>query len=67
LYTIAGLEYPSEGQVIVEGKDLASLSPKELIRYHQSSIGMIFQAYYLIPSLNVQEIFFYPKSFLGPQ
>lgn len=65
LYTIAGLEFPTQGRVIVEGKDLKNLSSKDLIRFHQSSIGMIFQAYYLIPSLNIQSNIVLPQVFFG--
>lgn len=65
LYTIAGLEMPTKGEVIVGGKNLKVLSKKELIKFHQILIGMIFQAYYLIPSLTVQDNIFLPQIFLG--
>jgi len=63
LYTIAGLERPTRGEVIVKGKNLSLLSEKELIAYHQSSIGMIFQAYYLIPSLTAKDNILLPQLF----
>lgn len=63
LYCIAGLEFPTRGRVIVKGKDLSTLSQKELIEFHQSSIGMIFQAYYLIPTLSVKDNILLPQIF----
>lgn len=48
------LEKPTSGKVIVNGKDLMSLSPKEL-RCERKNIGMIFQQFNLLSSLNVKE------------
>ena len=64
LYVIAGLEKPSQGKVIVNGKDLTSLSEKELIGFHRSSLGMVFQAYYLIPSLTARDNVVLPQVFM---
>ena len=63
LYTIAGLEYPTRGRVIVDGKSIKDLSLKELISFHRSAIGMIFQAYYLLPTLNVRDNILLPQLF----
>ena len=64
LYTIAGLEFPTQGRVIVEGKDIKDLSPQKLIALHRSTIGMIFQAYYLLPTLNVEDNILVPQFFM---
>ena len=61
LYTIAGLEYATSGQVAVEGKDLKTLSPKKLMDFHKSTIGMIFQAFYLIPNFSVKNNILLPQ------
>ena len=63
LYTIAGLEFPTRGEVIVGGKNLKSLGQKELINFHRSTIGMIFQAYYLLPTFNVRDNILLPQIF----
>ncbi|MBU0620068.1 ABC transporter ATP-binding protein [Patescibacteria group bacterium] len=63
LYTIAGLEVPTQGKVIANGKDLQSLSEKELINFHLFYTGMIFQAYHLIPSLTVEDNILLPQIF----
>ena len=52
LYSIAGLQAPSSGDIIVEDQDLSKMTKKEKVRLHQVGIGMIFQAFHLISSLN---------------
>ncbi|MBU1245418.1 MAG: ABC transporter ATP-binding protein [Nanoarchaeota archaeon] len=63
LYTIAGLEFPTKGRIIVENRDLKHLSQKELTQFHLSSVGMIFQAYYLIPNLSTKNNILLPQIF----
>ena len=53
LYGISGLQAPTYGDVVVNGKNLAKITKKEAVEFHQSGIGMIFQAFYLIPTLTV--------------
>jgi ABC-type lipoprotein export system ATPase subunit len=50
LNLLGGLDQPTSGSLWVSGQDLARLSPNELARYRLSTVGMIFQAYNLIPS-----------------
>lgn len=65
LYAISGLQGPTEGQVTVQGKILSQMSKKEMVEMHQTGSGMIFQAFYLIPSLNVIDNVCLPKVFRG--
>lgn len=66
LYIIAGLETPTTGTVSVDkNKDVFKLSEKELITYHRSTIGMIFQAFYLIQSLTAKDNILLPMIFAG--
>lgn len=67
LYAVAGLERPTEGTVNVLGRDLSTLSYQEIVNFHRKSIGMIFQAYFLIPSLSVRANVALPQIFLGLQ
>jgi ABC-type lipoprotein export system ATPase subunit len=53
LYSIAGLERNIQGDIFIDGKNLAKFNNKELDNHRQHTIGMIFQAYYLISSLSV--------------
>ncbi len=65
LYTIAGLESPTRGEVIVDGIDLAHMKTHELESYRQKTIGMVFQAFHLIPSLSVMKNVMLPKIAVG--
>jgi len=64
LYTIAGLEVPDSGRIIVDGRDLAGLSKSDFVAYHRSRMGMVFQAFYLISSLSVLDNVILPQMFL---
>lgn len=55
LNLIAGLDRPTSGSVIVQGNDLAKMSPEELARYRRNDVGMVFQAFHLIPSMTITE------------
>ncbi|MDD5621184.1 MAG: ABC transporter ATP-binding protein [Candidatus Pacebacteria bacterium] len=64
LYTILGLQRPTDGQVFIMGKDLKTFSEKDLTYYRLKQVGIIFQAYYLISSINVIKNIMLPKIFL---
>ena len=55
LNLIAGLDRPTSGAVIVHGRDLAKLSSEELAHYRRNDVGMVFQAFHLIPSMTITE------------
>ena len=55
LNLIGGLDTPTEGTVVVAGKDIASLGKTELSDLRLFHIGFIFQAYNLIPVLTARE------------
>lgn len=67
LYGISGLQAPTYGTVTVNGKELAKMTKKEKVQFHQSSIGMVFQAFYLIPTLTVLDNVCLPKVFKGEE
>src|SRR5262249_24455760 len=50
LQLLGGLDRPTARRIVVEGRDLAGLSSNELAGYRRSSVGMVFQAFHLIPS-----------------
>ena len=52
---LSGLDAPSEGEVLLEGKDLYKLSNTERILYRSTKIGIIFQQFHLMPFLNALE------------
>jgi putative ABC transport system ATP-binding protein len=55
LNLIAGLDRPTSGSVTVDGSDLAQLSREELARYRRHTVGIVFQAFNLIPTMSVAE------------
>ncbi len=55
LNMIGGLDSPTSGKIIVDGKDISTLSDDELADYRASKVGFIFQFYNLIPTLTVLE------------
>ena len=52
---IAGLDNPSTGQVLIDGVDITRMSESKLATVRNGKIGMVFQAFNLIPTLTAQE------------
>ena len=55
LNLIAGLDRPTSGSVIVQGRNLAHLSREELASYRLHTVGMVFQSFNLISSMTLAE------------
>ncbi len=55
LYCLAGLEQPSNGQVVLNGTELGGQSRSTLAKMRRSEIGFVFQSYNLIPTLTAYE------------
>lgn len=55
LHLLGGLDNPTTGQVWVDGEDISDLSKAKLAEIRRRKIGFIFQAFNLVPSLNVWE------------
>ena len=55
LNLIAGLDRPTSGSVIVQGRNLARLSREELSKYRLHTVGMVFQSFNLISSMTLEE------------
>lgn len=55
LNMIGGLDVPTSGQVVVDGKELSALKDEQLTMFRRRKIGFIFQNYNLVPVLNVYE------------
>jgi len=55
LHMLGGLDRPSSGKVIVDGKDIFSLKDEALTIFRRRKIGFVFQAYNLVPVLTVYE------------
>jgi putative ABC transport system ATP-binding protein len=55
LNILSGLDRPSSGTVRVGGTDLSGLSSRDLARYRQRTVGLVFQQFHLIPYLTALE------------
>lgn len=65
LYTLAGLERPDSGSVIIDGKSLYDLSSTEQTIFRNKKIGYVFQNYFLMPDLNALENVTIPSMIKG--
>jgi len=55
LNCLSGLDKVDSGQILLEGKDLATLSDRERTQYRALRMGFVFQVYNLLPVLNAVE------------
>ena len=55
LNLIGGLDTPTSGKVLIDGKDVFAMKDRELTIFRRRNIGFIFQNYNLVPILNVHE------------
>lgn len=55
LNMLGGLDSPTNGTILVDGKDISKLSNNELADYRANMVGFVFQFYNLIPTLTVYE------------
>lgn len=55
LLALGGMQRPSHGRVLLDGRELYSLSPSERNQRRATSIGFVFQLFHLIPYLSVRE------------
>jgi putative ABC transport system ATP-binding protein len=53
LHLVAGLDQPDSGQILVAGRDIAVLGDRGRAAYRRSEVGLIFQQFNLVPSLDV--------------
>ncbi|MEI8103569.1 MAG: ABC transporter ATP-binding protein [Candidatus Moraniibacteriota bacterium] len=65
LYSISGLQSPTTGEVLYKNQSLTTMTQKQTLSFHQLDIGMVFQAFYLISSLNVLDNVCLPQTFMG--
>ena len=55
LYILGGLDHSTGGDVLVAGRHLDQMQSDELAAFRSEAIGFIFQAFYLVPTLNALE------------
>ncbi len=62
LHLLGGVDRPTEGKVIIDGKDIYSFNDEKLAIFRRRQVGLIYQFYNLIPILNVEENITLPLS-----
>lgn len=55
LHMLGGLDVPTSGKVIVDGRDISNMTKDELTIFRRRKIGFVFQNYNLLPLMNVYE------------
>src|SRR6478672_2256809 len=55
LHLMAGLANPDEGKVVINGEELGKLTDRQLTLFRRRHIGLVFQAFNLIPTLTAEE------------
>jgi len=62
---VAGLDAPTSGEILIDGKALTSMSEDDLATLRGEMIGFIFQSFHLIPSLTAYENILVPMEIMG--
>ena len=65
LMLLAGLETPSAGRLAVAGRDMGALDEDALARFRRDEVGIVFQAFHLIPTMTALENVAMPLEFAG--
>jgi putative ABC transport system ATP-binding protein len=65
LMAVAGLVRPSAGRVVIAGADLAGLDEDGLARFRRDAVGIVFQAFHLVPTMTALENVALPLEFAG--
>ena len=65
LMTMAGLERPDQGRIIIDGEDLSGLDEDGLARFRGRNIGIVFQSFHLIPTMTALENVAVPLELAG--
>jgi putative ABC transport system ATP-binding protein len=65
MHLLAGLDKPTSGSVVVDGRELAGLDDKDLTRLRRDRLGFVFQAFNLVPVLTAEENILLPLTLAG--
>ncbi len=65
LHLLGGIDRPTAGKIIVNGRNVALMSDVELTEYRKNEVGVVFQVFNLVSSLNAIENVMLPMEFAG--
>jgi putative ABC transport system ATP-binding protein len=60
LHLLAGLESPTSGRILFQGQDISQLNEDQLALWRRQHVGLVFQAFHLIPTLSALENVAFP-------
>jgi len=64
---LAGLDWPTSGQIEIDGTDITKLSEDQMANLRGRKLGFVFQAYHLVPTLTAIENVMLPMEMLGDE
>ncbi len=67
LNLVAGLDRPTSGEVFLDGRSTAGFSSEDWTRARRETLGIVFQAFHLVPGLTVEENVAFPLLLRGEQ
>lgn len=65
LNMLAGLEKPTRGQVVIDGRHIEKLNENELVKFRRDNVGFVFQSFHLLGTMNALENVALPLTFRG--
>jgi len=65
IHILAGLDRPTSGTVLIDGKDITKMDDGELTQLRRDRVGFVFQFFNLVPVLNAEENMVLPLSIAG--
>lgn len=65
LYLLGGLDRPTSGKVVIDGKNLAQMNDDELANFRNRSVGFVFQFHFLLPSMTCRDNILLPARIGG--
>lgn len=66
LYSLSGMDRPTTGTVMLEGRDLTSLSDAEMARVRLTRMGFVFQQAHFLPNLSIRDNILLPALKAAP-
>jgi putative ABC transport system ATP-binding protein len=65
LNILAGLDSPTAGAVLLDGRDITAMSDKALTQWRRAHVGFVFQAFNLLPMLTAEQNILLPLDLAG--
>ena len=65
LYLIGGLDWPTSGNILVDGQEIENMDENELADYRRNKLGFIFQSFNLISNMTAEANVSFPLRFSG--